>query len=57
MIYSLQNGKFMGWDIGNNKFDERDGHTAGNLVTCLIKHESYILSADNAGIIQYRDLN
>ena len=41
----------MGWDISNNKFDEKEGHQAGNIISCLIKHESYILSADDKGII------
>lgn len=47
----------MGWNLNSNSFDESPGHDTGCLITSMIKHDSFILSADNLGTVQVRDLN
>lgn len=56
IICALQNGKFLGWNLGQNTFDDSPGHDKGEINTVL-KHISYILSADTSGTVQIRDLN
>lgn len=50
LICSLSNGKFLGWNLGPNSFDESPGHD-NQAITAMYKHQSFILSADQGGNI------
>ena len=56
VICSLQNGNYLGWNLSTNSFDDSPGHDNSEITT-LLKHMSFILSADKIGNIQIRDLN
>lgn len=56
LICALSNGKFLGWMLDTNSFQEQEGHL-NSPITAILRHQSFVLSADGSGKVQVRDLN
>jgi hypothetical protein len=59
LILALQNGLYLGWDLNKNPvaFDNAPGLDNNRSFTSIVKHGPCILSGDNAGMIQIRNLD
>uniref|UniRef100_A0A7S3CJ78 Uncharacterized protein n=1 Tax=Strombidium rassoulzadegani TaxID=1082188 RepID=A0A7S3CJ78_9SPIT len=52
----MQDGNFMGLNLQNNGLDKLSGHSNGKPVSSLIHFQNYVISADEDGDIQIRDI-
>ena len=57
IICSLNNGQFLVWDISQDNFTEVFGHQMGVCLNTIYQHNQFIITGDQSGIIQIRDLN
>ena len=59
LILALTSGQYLGWDLNKNPvaFDNAPGLDNNRTFSALVKHGPCILSGDNMGMIQIRNLD
>jgi len=57
LIAALRDGSFLGWNLNQNQVDKQPGHDMNKEITSLLMHQTCVLSADEGGVIQIRNLS